>query len=102
MTNLDILRHLTQFVGDQHLFFATVPRGWREAWGQRPKNTLWLRCDSSLSQLLLPTATCSYMHRFDGTWTSRTLAGCQVKGLSSRVPLLGLLGVGTLLFWSGS
>ena len=52
MTNVDILRSLSLFVGDkQFLFFAPVSRGWRNAWGQRPTVTSCVSRDSSVSQL---------------------------------------------------
>eukprot|EP00903_Cladosiphon_okamuranus_P018586 g17109.t1 len=46
------LRSLAQFVPDtQYLFFATVCKGWRAAWGDRPTLTSHVSPDSSLSQL---------------------------------------------------
>lgn len=52
MTDPTALRSLAQFVPDtQFLFFATVCRGWRAAWGARPTLTSHVSPDSSLSQL---------------------------------------------------
>lgn len=52
LTRLDVLGTLVQFVPEkQFLFFATVSRGWRSVWGQRPKTTSYATEDSSLSQL---------------------------------------------------
>lgn len=50
----DITSYLAGFVHDkQHLYFASVSRGWRNAWGQeRPKVTAAVTADTSVSELL--------------------------------------------------
>lgn len=54
MGNADITFYLSKFVDDkQYLFFASVSRGWRAAWGKRPTATAALTADTSASQLSL-------------------------------------------------
>lgn len=49
----DVVSYLAQFVNDQqYLFFASVCRCWRDAWGRnRPKLTQAVTSDTSASQL---------------------------------------------------
>ncbi|CAM9839713.1 unnamed protein product, partial [Scytosiphon promiscuus] len=50
--NPDLLGCLVDFVSDkQFLFFATVSRSWRAAWGQRPTLTSFVTPDTSAFQL---------------------------------------------------
>ncbi|CAM9450385.1 unnamed protein product [Pylaiella littoralis] len=52
MTNMDILASLLQFVPDKRfLFFASVSRSWRKAWGKRGTLTAHVSPDSSVAQL---------------------------------------------------
>ncbi|CAN0305495.1 unnamed protein product [Pylaiella littoralis] len=57
-TNVDITAYLVEFVHDkQYLYFASVSRGWRDAWGQkRPAVTTAVIVDTSVSQLLCSIA----------------------------------------------
>jgi len=50
--NVDVLSHVVEFIHDEgYLFFASVCRGWKNAWGQRPTKTRALRPSTSVSQL---------------------------------------------------
>lgn len=118
MNKLDILRNLTQFVGDQHLFFATVSRTWKEAWGQRggsgrrppPGSRPTPRCPSCCTA---SNADCRSASSDGDSITYATLwraldgssccvASGQTAGvLGTRAPFVGLLEQGTSTSSSG-
>lgn len=51
-TNDDVIARVADFAGrGQYLFFAPVSRRWRDAWGARPRVTLYATRHSVVSQL---------------------------------------------------
>lgn len=52
MTKMDIICSLVEFVADEFLFFATVSKGWRHAWADRPTLTRAVTAHTSEPQLL--------------------------------------------------
>lgn len=79
MQNADVVSYLVEFVDHkQYLFFASVSRGWRAAWGKRPTVTTALTTDTSVSQLSLS---------FD-CGLRRTVAICSAVARRGRLDLL--------------
>lgn len=53
VTSADVPSHVAEFVGDdQYFFFAPVSRGWKNAWGERPRATRAVTVDTSVNQLV--------------------------------------------------
>lgn len=52
VTNIDIVRTLSELVGyNQFMFVAPVSKVWKRAWGQRPAVTTCVTPDTTVSQL---------------------------------------------------
>lgn len=52
-TNADIMSHLTELVDEgQYLFFTSVCRGWRHAWGHRSTQTKAVTAETSVPRLI--------------------------------------------------
>lgn len=49
--NRDVISLLAKLLSDQYVFFASVSRDWRNAWGDLPKLTQAVTADTSVSQL---------------------------------------------------
>ena len=47
-TNRDVMTVLADLLSNHHMFFAGVSKGWRHAWGKRPKTTKAISADTCL------------------------------------------------------
>lgn len=84
----DVLSHISQFVDEQYIPFASISRSWKHAWGDKPKlsraievgmpvKQLSLALDYGLSKTRYVVSICARMGRID------LLECCKENGFDS-------------------